>query len=168
MLATTQWPLERAADLTSLVWVCVLWLPESLMDLSVLCFPTEDDEMLVPVSITFLQSWGITQREVGNRSEHVHDVVTERWQTTTSLQWCHNERDSVSNHKPHDCLLNCVFRRRSKKTTKLRVTGLFAGNSPGTGEFPAQMASYAENVSIWWRHHVMTSRSTTPSGVTRS
>ena len=28
------------------------------------------------------------------------------------------------------------------------------GNSPGTGEFPAQMASYAENVSIWWRHYV--------------
>ena len=24
----------------------------------------------------------------------------------------------------------------------------------GTGEFPAQMASDAENVSIWWRHHV--------------
>ena len=23
------------------------------------------------------------------------------------------------------------------------------------GEFPAQMASNAENVSIWWRHHVM-------------
>ena len=36
MLATTQWPLERAAHLTSLVWVCVLWLPESLMDLSAL------------------------------------------------------------------------------------------------------------------------------------
>ena len=40
------------------------------------------------------------------------------------------------------------------KTSKLRVTGLCAGNSPETGEFPAQMASYAENVSIWWRHHV--------------
>ena len=39
------------------------------------------------------------------------------------------------------------------KTSKLRVTGLCAGNSPGTGEFPAQMASNAENVSIWWRHH---------------
>ena len=25
---------------------------------------------------------------------------------------------------------------------------------PGTGEFPAKMASNAENVSIWWRHHV--------------
>ena len=29
------------------------------------------------------------------------------------------------------------------------------GNSPATGEFPAQMASNAENVSIWWRHHVI-------------
>ena len=29
----------------------------------------------------------------------------------------------------------------------------YAANSPGTGEFPAQMASNAENVSIWWRHH---------------
>ena len=39
------------------------------------------------------------------------------------------------------------------KTSKLRVTGLCAGNSPGTGEFPAQMTSNAENVSIWWHHH---------------
>ena len=31
---------------------------------------------------------------------------------------------------------------------------LCAGNSPVTGEFPAQRASYnAENVSVWWRHH---------------
>ena len=28
------------------------------------------------------------------------------------------------------------------------------GEFTGTGEFPAQMASNAENVSIWWRHHV--------------
>ena len=46
-----------------------------------------------------------------------------------------------------------LFGRRSKKTSKLRVTCLCVGNSPGTGEFPAQMASNAENVSIWWRHH---------------
>ena len=38
--------------------------------------------------------------------------------------------------------------------TKLRVTGLCVGNSPVTGDFPAQMASNAENVSIWWRHHL--------------
>ena len=43
--------------------------------------------------------------------------------------------------------------RRSKKTSKLRVTGLCAGNSPVNGEFPAQRASNAENVSIWWRRH---------------
>ena len=70
-----------------------------------------------------------------------------------TLRWRHNERDGISNHQPHDCLLNRLFRPRSKKTSKLRVTGLFAGNSPETGEFPAQMASDAENVSIWWRHH---------------
>ena len=49
--------------------------------------------------------------------------------------------------------LNRLFMRRSKKTSKLHITGLCAGNSPVTGEFPAQMASKAENVSIWWRHH---------------
>ena len=73
--------------------------------------------------------------------------------TSTALQWRHNEHDSVSNHQPHVCLLNRLFGRRSKKTSKLRVTGLCVGNSPGAGEFPAQMASNAENVSIWWRHH---------------
>ena len=71
----------------------------------------------------------------------------------TTLQWRHNERDGVSNHQPHDCLLNHLFRHRSKKTSKLRVNGLCGGNSPVTGEFPAQRASNAENVSIWWRHH---------------
>ena len=71
-----------------------------------------------------------------------------------SLQWRHNGLDGVSNHQAHDCLLNRLFGRRSKKTSKVRITGLCAGNSPGTGEFPTQRASNAENVSIWWRHHV--------------
>ena len=35
-------------------------------------------------------------------------------------------------------------------------SGLCAGNSPVTGEFPAQMASNAENVSIWWRRRDIT------------
>ena len=54
------------------------------------------------------------------------------------LQWRHNERDDVSNHQHRDCLLYSLFRRRSKKTSKLRVTGLCAGNSQVTGEFSAQ------------------------------
>ena len=70
-----------------------------------------------------------------------------------TLQWRHNGRDGVSNHRPRDRLLNRLFRRRSKKASKLHVTGLCAGTSPGTGEFPAQMASNVENASIWWRHH---------------
>ena len=71
-----------------------------------------------------------------------------------SLQWRHDGYDGVSNHQPHHGLLNRLFGRRSKKTSKLRVTGLCAWNSPGTGEFPAHIASNAENVSISWRHHV--------------
>ena len=65
-----------------------------------------------------------------------------------SLPWRHNGHDSVSNHQPHDCLLNRLFRRRSKKTSKSRATGFCA-------EFLAQMTSSAEIVFIWWRHHVL-------------
>ena len=99
------------------------------------------------------------------------DLVPSRWQATISinddqvhrhiyasvirltLRWRHNRCDSVSNHQHRECLLRRLIRRTSKKTSKLRVTGLCAGNSAETGEFPAQMASNAENVSIWWRHH---------------
>ena len=42
----------------------------------------------------------------------------------------------------------------SKKCSKIGVTDLCEGNSPVTGEFPAQIASNAGNVSIWWRYHV--------------
>ena len=53
-----------------------------------------------------------------------------------ALQWRHNGRDGVSNHQLHHCLLNCLFGRRSKKISKLRITGLCAGNSPGPGNSP--------------------------------
>ena len=70
-----------------------------------------------------------------------------------TLWWCHNERNGVSNHQPHDCLLKRLFRCRSKKTSKLHITGLCEGNPMVTDEFPAQRASNAENASIWWLHH---------------
>ena len=57
-----------------------------------------------------------------------------------------------------------LFRRRSKKTSKLRVTGHSAVNSPVTGEFPAKRASNAENTSIWWRHHDFIGRAFISSG----
>ena len=55
-----------------------------------------------------------------------------------SLQWHHNERYGVSDHQRLDCIFNRLFRRRSKKTSKLHITGLCEGNSPVTGEFPAR------------------------------
>ena len=56
----------------------------------------------------------------------------------TTLQWSHDERDGVSNHRHLNCLLNRLFRRRSNETAKLCVTGICEGNSPVTSEFPAQ------------------------------
>ena len=88
-------------------------------------------------------------RWIQRRKFHQHQWIS----MNDTLLWCHNGHDGVSNHQHHDCLLNRPLRRRSKKASKLRVTSLCAGNSPVTGEFPAQMASNAEDVSIWWRHY---------------
>ena len=69
MLATTQWPLERAVHLTSLVWVCVLWLPESLMELSALCSKTN---IWFPLSV-----WNSVKKVVGPHvwiSNHKHKI----------------------------------------------------------------------------------------------
>ena len=98
-------------------------------------------------------------------NQHIvsHDMEISRSVINNPLRWPHNGHDGVSNHQPHHCLLNRLSRRTSKKTSKLRVTGLCAGNSPGTGEFPAQKASNAENVSIWWRHYAMRSLETVTS-----
>ena len=90
-------------------------------------------------------SWLIIFPNGNNIPHRTTDCVLEIW----SMQWRHNDCEGVLNHQPHARL----FRRRSKKTSKLRVTGLCARNSPVTGEFPAQKTSNAENVSIWWRHH---------------
>ena len=77
---------------------------------------------------------------------------TSSYGVSFTLQWRHNERHGVSNHRRLNCLPNRLFKRRSKKTSMLCITGLCAGNSPVTGELSTQMASNAENVSIWWRH----------------
>ena len=52
------------------------------------------------------------------------------------LHWRHNDHGGISNHQPHGCLLNRLFRRKSKKTSKLRVTGLCVWNSPGPVNSP--------------------------------
>ena len=79
-------------------------------------------------------------------------VTVEKSYGHFALKWRQNERDGVSNHRRLNCLPNRLFRRRSKKTSKLRVTGLCEGNSLVTSEFSVQRASN-DDVAIWWSHH---------------
>ena len=58
------------------------------------------------------------------------------WDMRKTSRWRHNDHAGVSNHQPHGCLHNRLFRRRSKETSKFRVTGLCAGNSPGPVNSP--------------------------------
>ena len=74
-----------------------------------------------------------------------------------SLQWRHNERDGVSNLKPHECLLSRLFGRWSKKTSKLRVTGLFVRvihrwsvNSPHKRPVPRKMFPFNDVIMLAW------------------
>ena len=108
-----------------------------------------------------MQVYAAKRRYRRNRfSYHIHIWYTLQYQPfwcsdrniPCALQLRHNGDDGVPNHQPHDCLLR-LFGCRSKKTSKLRVTGLCERNSPAIGEFPEQRACNAENVSIWWRHH---------------
>ena len=107
---------------------------------------------LLPTQLINCNSCWITRMQ---SSDWPHVMWCVYWQMcyNDTLQRRHNGRDGVSNHQPHDCLLSRLFRCRSKKISKLRVTGLCEGNSLVTGEFPAQRASNAEYVPIWWRHH---------------
>ena len=101
------------------------------------------------------QAWLLISWQWGNQKPCQKSVLTNMDCSThisQSLLWRHNGHDGVLNHQPHNCLLNSSFRRRSKKTSKLSVTGLCLGNSPMT-EFPAQRASNVENFSIWWSNH---------------
>ena len=82
------------------------------------------------------------------------------------LRWRHNERDSVSNHQPHDCLLNRLFRRRSKKSPKLRVTGLGGPvNSPHKWPvtwkmFPFDDVIMTTFIDVIWSSWLLTSPAT--------
>ena len=82
------------------------------------------------VSIDQADTW------VGELMRREHTWTTLSIFIATPLHWRHNDHGGVTNHQPHDCLLSRLFRRRSKKTSKLCVTGLCAGNSPGPVNSP--------------------------------
>ena len=77
----------------------------------------------------------------------------------SKLQWRHKELDGVGNHRRLYCLLNRLFRLKSKKTSKLRLTGLCEGTpsvtvvSPYKGTvmqnmFPFDDAMMTESCSL--------------------
>ena len=66
--------------------------------------------------------WGVYVK-----ADHCHQCMN---LSMLSLQWRHNGHDGITIHQRLDCLLNCLPRHRSKKTSKLHVTGHCAGNSP--------------------------------------
>ena len=87
------------------------------------------------------------------------------------LEWYHNICSShyndviISTKASQITSLTIVYstvysRPRSKKTSKLRVTGLCERNSPVTSEFPIQRASNAEDVSIWLHHYELPQKNT--------
>ena len=117
-----------------------------------------------------MRSYSIISGRRHWRNGNVFHITGPFWCISTALHWRHNDHDDVSNHQPHGCLLNRLFRRRSKKTSKLRVTVLCAGNSPGPVNSrhkgpvtrkmfpfddvimwsPVDLPQCASNVEIWW------------------
>ena len=71
------------------------------------------------------------------------------------LRWRHNGRDSVSNHQPHDSWFTQPFiQMQIKENIKAPRHWPLCWEFTVDRWIPAQMASNAGNVSIWWRHHV--------------
>ena len=91
------------------------------------------------------------------------DDWVQDWSYSSALAslgfWLHHRYDNIimgamaSEMISLTIVYSTVYSGADLRKHELRVTGLCAGNSPGTGEFPTQMASNAEYVIIWWRHH---------------
>ena len=96
----------------------------------------------------FIVHWTVSLISYNFNHHTVSSIILRLIKCASTLQWHHNGHGSAS-----QLFTQPLFTRRSKKTSKPRVTGLCVGYSLGTSEFPAQMASYAENVSIWWHHN---------------
>ena len=72
-----------------------------------------------------------------------------------ALSWHYSDviMSTMASQIPSITIVYSTVTSGADQGKQFRVTGLCEGNSPVTGEFPAQRASNAENISIWWRHH---------------
>ena len=73
----------------------------------------------------------------------------------TTSRWRHNERDGVSNHQPHGCLLSRLFKRRSKKHQSsvslafVRWIHRGAVNSPHKWPVTRKMFPFHDVIIFW-------------------
>ena len=103
----------------------------------------------IPFLACMSRLWSVYHSALAEQIASCYVTVTSKW-----AQW--------GLKSPASRLFTQAFIQAPiKETSKLRVTSLCVGNSPVTGKFPAWMASNAENVSIWWRHHELTVITTT-------
>ena len=93
---------------------------------------------LTHIGVILQQLFGLTWRQFILMVSHYNDVI---------MGWMASQITNFT--VDHSTVL---FRSRSQKTSKPRLTGLCARNSPVTGEFPARKASNAEK-----SFHLMTS-----------
>ena len=83
-----------------------------------------------------------------NKARKIHSL-------DISLQWCHNERDSISNHQPHDCLLTVysdIDQRKHQSSSPLAfVQGIhwWPVNSPHKGPVTRKMFPF-DDVIIFY------------------
>ena len=106
--------LDRSIRTWTLMWLCLFWLCG--WDVRLFC------------------SLNAARTVLGNNSSLLKTLALLANHASPhciASQWCHNERDGVSNHQPHDCLLKRLSRRRSKENIKaprhLPLCGEFTG-----------------------------------------
>ena len=109
------------------------------------------DSLTYHVSIPVYVAFGL-------RAHAVHAPLT-YWHPVSPLHWRHNDHDGVSNHQHHGCLLNRLFRRRSKKTKKSSASLAFVWGihrdrwvSPHKGPVTRKMFPFDDVIMAIWRH----------------
>ena len=99
--------------------------------------------------------------KVGDKVSQNHPALTMliwRWKYSMVPCYsrvCYNHYNAMVSQIPSIAIVysTAYSKHRSKKTSKLCVTGLCEGNSLVTGELPWQRDSNAGNVYLWWCHH---------------
>ena len=141
MLVTTQWPLERAAHLTSLVWVCVIWRPESLTELSALC---QFVWLVVPYNQTpFLEHYlAVSWCWCGTWRVYRDVIMSAMASQITSPTIVYSNVYSVADQRKHHSSASLAF---------VRGIHRWPVNSPHTGTVTWKMFSIDDVIMIVFR-----------------